>query len=274
MPSIPLGVDHLTALELRPADFLQAAAVAGFASASLRTIHLAGGEPAWADEPLDASALARRAADDGVRVHAIEAVAITERLAAGIDALRPLIEQGAELGAELLYSFVDDPDPLRCSDTFSLLAQTAEEFGVRALLEPMPYRAVTTLARASELVSRAGHDSGLIVDTLHASRGGTGPEELAKLPQRQLAVLQLCDAPSRAPRTPSPSGLHPLLHEARFDRLVPGTGELPLGGFATSMPRDAVVTVEAPSSSGAESSRHLADLLAAARGAIEGWEER
>lgn len=270
MPRRDIGIDHLTALDLRPADLVRAAAGAGFASASLRTIHIEGGEPAWAGEPLEATRLAREAADLGTRIHAIEAVAITPRLADRIDALRPSLQQGAELGAGLVYSFADDPDEARCADAFALLVGVAAEFGMRALLEPMPYRAVATLPRASEIVSRAGGAGGLIVDALHASRGGTGPRELARMPERQLAVLQLCDAPAQAPRSPSPSGLDPLLHEARFERLRPGEGGLPLAALAAVMPHGALITVEAPTASaGGDPRRRLADVLAAARGVLD-----
>lgn len=265
MPELLLGADHLTALELTPAAFTEAAAAAGFASVSLRTIHVVGGEPAWADEPVNTGAISRRAADGGVRVHAIEAVAITPQLASSMDALRGALEEGAELGAELLYSFADDTDPVRCAETFALLAETAHQFGLRTLLEPMPYRAVATLGQASGIVSGAGHDAGLIVDTLHASRGGTTAADLAAFPANQLAVLQLCDAPALAPSAPSPSGLHPLMHEARFNRLVPGAGELPLAAFAKAMPAGAIIAVEAPSSAGVEPSQHLASLHAAVR---------
>ncbi|WP_166869658.1 sugar phosphate isomerase/epimerase [Salinibacterium sp. ZJ70] len=263
-----LGIDHLTALSLEPGAFAHAAADAGFASVSVRTIHIVGGEPEWA-VPLDAT-LVNRVRDAGVAVHAIEAVAITEALALGMDHLRPVLEQGAELGAHLLYSFSDDTDAIRCADTLAALAALASEHGLRLVIEPMPYRAVATLPQAAGIIAeRAG--AGLIVDTLHASRGGTQPADLARLDPEMLAVIQLCDAPSEAPPSPSPSGLHPLLHEARFDRRLPGAGELPLADFVAEMPSGALVTVEAPISTASGDARTLiADVLRTTRAAL-GW---
>ncbi|WP_448811758.1 sugar phosphate isomerase/epimerase family protein [Agromyces bauzanensis] len=263
-----LGIDHLTALDLTPDEFVRAAGEAGFASVSLRTIHVVGGEPSWAGTPIDTASLGREIADAGMRVHAIEAVAITPDLGNEIDPLRPLLQQGAELGADLLYSFSDDPDAARCADTFARLAVVAAESGLRLVLEPMPYRSVATLAQAAGIVASAP-GAGLIVDTLHASRGGAAPADLAGLAPELLAVLQLCDAPAAPPTAPSPSGLHPLLHEARFDRRLPGAGALPLLDFAAAMPDGALVTVEAPAPTGdAAPARRLERVLSATLAAL------
>ncbi|WP_461638998.1 TIM barrel protein [Leucobacter sp. BZR 635] len=249
MESRPLGVDHLTALELSPVEFLRAAAAAEFASVSLRTIHIAGGVPAWAAEPADTAATAAAARALGIGVHAIEAVALTPELSGNTATLVPQLEQGAALGAELLYCFADDTDGARCAGTFAELAALAAVYGLRTLIEPMPYRAIATLSEASAIANMPASSlaAGLVVDTLHASRGGTHPADLTALPQGQLALLQLSDAPAAAPRGPAPSGLHPLMHEARFDRLDPGSGELPLAAYVAAMPASARITVEAPS---------------------------
>lgn len=242
-----LGIDHLTVLDLPPIEFIHAAGSAGFASVSLRSIHVAGGVPAWGESPLDTGAVRQALSDAAMRVHAVEAVAITAELDQQFDDLRPLLQQGAELGAGLVYSFADDSEPSRCADTFALLAEVTAEFGLRLVLEPMPYRSVATLTQAGDIVAGSA-GAGLIVDTLHASRGGTTPADLARMSPALLAVLQLCDAPAEPPTGPSPSGLHPLLHEARFERLVPGAGALPLADFVAAMPAGACVTVEAPAS--------------------------
>lgn len=269
MTPVPsLGIDHLTALDLTPDEFVRAAGEAGFASVSLRTIHVVGGEPSWAGAPIDTAALGRDIADVGMRVHAVEAVAITPTLGDEIDRLRPLLQQGAELGADLLYSFSDDPDAARCADTFARLAELAAEFGLRLVFEPMPYRSVATLAQAAGIVASAP-GAGLIVDTLHATRGGAAPADLADIAPELLAVLQLCDAPATPPEAPSPSGLHPLLHEARFDRRLPGAGALPLLDFVAAMPVGALVTVEAPApAGGVDPARRFDLVLRATRAAL------
>ncbi len=263
-----LGVDHLSELSLAPREFVLAAAEAGFQSTSLRTIHIAGGEPSWADAPIDAGAIREVCDANGVRVHAIEAVALTPNFGARIDRLRRDLELGARLGAELLYSFSDDPDRGRAADGFGMLAEAAAEFGLRLLIEAMPYRAVATLEDASRLATGVP-GAGIIVDTLHATRGGSAPDDLALLPAEQLAVLQLCDAPLH-PRRRSSSGLDPLLEEARFHRLQPGAGELALAGFAAQMPAAAIITVEAPSATGRAPHERLRALRIEAARVLEG----
>src|SRR5690606_9593040 len=114
----------------------------------------------------------------GMQMHAIEAVALTADLPGRIGQLRPLLEQGAELGARLVYSFADAPDPRRCADGFAVLADAAAEFDLRAVLEPMPYRSVATLPQALAIAAGV-EDAGIVVDTLHASRGGAVPADLA-----------------------------------------------------------------------------------------------
>lgn len=267
-----LGVDHLTALALAPCEFVAAAGTAGFSSVSLRTIHIVGGEPAWASETRDAARLAAAARRAGVRVHAIEAVALSaelaQELASDPAALRAELVLGEALGASLLYCFADDTDTDRAAETFAWVAALAADHGMIALIEPMPYRAVTSLPAASALLRRAG-GGGLIVDALHATRGGTAPADLAEFPAEQLAVLQLCDAPANAPVGPAPTGLHPLMHEARHARLAPGAGALPLAAFAAAMPAGAIITVEAPlvRAAGAHSAQ-LADLFTATTRAL------
>lgn len=240
-----LGIDHLTALDLTPEQFIRAAGAAGFASVSLRTIHIPGGVPSWGSGPVETAALAQALVDTGLRLHAVEAIAITPTLVDELEALRAPLQQASELGAEFVYGFSDDPDAERCAHTVAAVGALAAEFGLGFLLEPMPYRSVPTLDRAAAIVAETP-GAGVVVDTLHAHRGGTTPDMLAALPPRALAVLQLCDAPLSPPAEPSPSGLHPLLHEARLNRRVPGRGDLPLREYVAAMPASALITVEAP----------------------------
>lgn len=261
-----IGLDHLTALGLPPAALVSAAGAAGFASVSLRTVQIPGGEAPWAVDGVDTAEIRRVVDATDVRIHAIEAVAIDEDLPERLDAMRPTLAQGADLGADLLYAFGDDTELARLIDAFGQLSQVAAAFGLRTLLEPMPYRAVATVAQAAQ-IARAVPGTGVIVDTLHAARGAASPASLAAIEPDLLAVLQLCDGPSAAP-TSSPSGLHPLQHEARFDRREPGAGGLPLARYVAAMPADAVITVEAPAPSHADGA--LAGIRAAAADVLRG----
>lgn len=267
----PIGIDHLTALSLEPLTFLGAAGEAGFASVSLRTIHITGGVPLWHEARIDVRGIQRVTQEYGTAVHAIEAVAINASLSQNVRSLAAQLEQGAALGAALLYSFIDDEDLSRASDTLGELVLTAREFGLGTLIEPMPYRSVGTLAQATQIASNAGAD-GVVVDALHAMRGGTDAADISKLDAAQLRVLQLCDAPRLAPRATPSSGLHALMHEARYDRRLPGEGELPLTEFVAAMPADALFTIEAPIR-GIEDPRRFKAAFEAAESVVNGEEQ-
>lgn len=260
MSGTPLGVDHLTALDLDPAAFVRAAAAAGFVSVSLRTIHVAGGEPAWAAAPLDAAALGRLAADLGVAVHAIEAVAIGPGSPADPAGLDHALDDGAELGAAWCYAFVDDDDVPRRRDAIAAIAERCAARGMRLLVEAMPYRGVRTSLEAARDTADAPA-AGVLVDTLHASRTGETASTIATLADR-VPVLQLCDAPAAPPAASPDPALHPYQYEARHARRLPGDGGLPLADFVAALP-DALVTVEAPTAGGDHVARLRAARLAA-----------
>ena len=71
------------------------------------------------------------------------------------------------------------------------------------------------------------------------SRSGSTPSDLAAVVRRFIGYIQLCDIPLVAK-------YDDYSYEARFDRLAPGEGELPLFDFLAAAPRDVIVGLEAP----------------------------
>lgn len=238
MNSRTIGLAHLTFLQHTPAQLIELAAAAGFDAVSLRL------SPASEDDDAarrysapESVAEARRACDrTGVQVLDVEVFGFTADTEPS--ALVPGLDAAAALGARYLLVNCRDADMRRFAARLAQFAQLAAERGLRAMLEFIPYTAVRTLSQAAALVE--GTDAGLLIDALHLQRSGASPDDLTQVGGDRLSYLQLCDAP----RVPPPGGL---LAESRHDRLVPGTGELPLLDLLACFPATAPISVECPS---------------------------
>lgn len=236
-----VSLAHLGFLDVSPPDLVATAAEAGFDAVGLRI------SPAdRTDRPFplhgDAALLRRtrqRMEITGVSVLDVEVV----RLDGAIDAeaLDPVIDTAAELGASYLVVNSSDPEPTRLAEQFERLCVAAEAAGLLPALEFVPYSAVRTLADAVAIVhSGLG---GILVDALHLYRSGGSPGDLAGVTGVCLPYLQICDAPLSAPG----GGLPGLVHESRHRRLPPGEGELALPELLSVLPHGCPVSVEAPS---------------------------
>jgi sugar phosphate isomerase/epimerase len=249
------GLEHLTLLGLAPPEFVSVAAAAGFGAVGLRISPAAPGEEPWPmlpGSPMLAET-ARRCAQAGVEVLGVEAI----RLGPEPDGWEPVLESAAALGARYVNAVCEDADLERLSDHFAELVAAARPFGVRPVIEFMAYRSVRTLGDAVAIAAHSG-GGGILVDALHMRRCGVGLDELADLDAGLVGYLQLCDAPLTAPPDE--------VAEARTGRLLPGAGELPLGGLLTALPGIIPVTVEAPHPAGR---REPAAFAARARRALD-----
>lgn len=266
-----IGLEHLTMLDVAPPDFVSLAAAAGFGSVGLRVAPVTPAEEPWPmspGSPMLAQTVAR-CADTGVRVHAVEAIA----LGPGADATghEPVLETAAALGAGYVNVICEDPDTERFASLVAALAELGRPYGVRPVIECTAWRPLWRLADAVGICRRSGGQ--ILLDSLHVQRCGIPLAEIAALDPALLSYLQLCDAPLRPPRRsphepshesssrwPShepqdpetvPPGQRPVpdderLTEARAMRLLPGDGELPLAGLLGALPADLLVSVEAP----------------------------
>ena len=110
------------------------------------------------------------------------------------------------------------------AEAFARLCDRANEQGLVVHLEWLAWSKVADVGRAAEIVELADRSNGgLNVDVWHCARTGTTPEQLRLLPGRRVTAIQMSDGPAAA----EPDLLHATLH----DRLLPGHGELPLGGY-------------------------------------------
>lgn len=204
------------------------------------------GYPAWSLREDAALRRAMRAAlrERGVRIAVGEGFLIrpetdARQFATDLELMR-------ELGAANINVLSIESDVSRAFDQIAELAERAHDLGMQTLLEFGPLMAIPDLATALAAVRHVGQPYfRLLIDAMHWMRSGATAEDLAKLDPALVGHAQLCDAPL-ASRFPS------YAEEAKFERMVPGTGELPLNDFVAALPRDVVIGLEVPQRSLAE----------------------
>ena len=263
--SLPrLSLSHLSALDLRPAELLSAAAAAGFWAVGLRLNPAAPGAISY---PLRAgsaelSETRRRMNDTGVAIYDVEFVPLVPTV--DIGSHEGMLAAAAELGARRLNVSGDDPDRARLVAHFARMCELAGRFGLGVDLEFMRWRHVASLADAVEVVTSAGAaNGGILLDALHLFRSGGSVAEVRALKPGLITSAQLCDAPLRAP---PPEGI---IEEARNRRLIPGRGELPLRELIESLAPGVAFAVEVPLPAGAAPAAHVAELRGAAHALLQ-----
>jgi len=250
----PVGIGHLTMLDVAPPDWVSLAQEAGFDGVGIRAAAVGPTEESWpmaVGSPMLAETL-RRMNDTGVQVVDVELIRLTPQTVAADYQL--LFEIGAQLGARFVNVMVDDPDPERARDNFAALAELARPYGLRPAAEAIPYMNLKSLRDATALIDQSG--GGILLDPLHLQRAGGTPDDVRRLDPALIAYYQLCDAPlappsnlprpEQLPRGQSVGDITDLALESRAARLLPGDGELPLAEFIAAMPAGLPVNVEAP----------------------------
>lgn len=118
-------------------------------------------------------------------------------------------------------------DPVEIARHFGTLCDRAADFDLRVAIEFVPTGAVANLAKALEVVERAGRSNGgIMLDSWHFFRSGSSLEQLARTPGECLFSVQLSDALA----TPEAD-----LNAGMVNRLVPGEGELDFAGFMQAL---------------------------------------
>lgn len=236
-----LSLAHLTAIDLPPPDLIHAAADAGFDAVGLRLIRVTDsslGYPLMHD-PAMMRATKTALTDTGLRVNDIEFVKIEPDT--DIPALDAFLDAGAELGASEVITAPYDPDLTRLADRLGILSEHAAQRGLGVSLEFFPWTVVPDLISAQTVVSQAGPDVGILVDSLHFDRSGSTIDQLKALSPNRLRLFHLCDAPV-APAYSTEE----LLHTAREARLPPGRGQIDLQSLIEALPPDVSIGLEVP----------------------------
>jgi hypothetical protein len=249
----PVGIAHLTLLELRPPDLVATAAAAGFEFVGVRVKAVTAGEheyPISPGSPMSKETL-QRLDDTGLFVLDVEFLSLGPQT--GPDDWLPALEAGAALDARTISVVSVDEDRSRFTDTLSRLSADATPFGILPTLEPISYNAVSRVDDAAALAIATG--AAVLLDALHIQRGGSSLDDVRALDPALVPVLQLCDGPLVLPDSldvPAelPLGMTTdgsvLKTEARALRQVPGEGEFPLVGLLAAVAPGTPLSVEVP----------------------------
>ena len=233
-----LGLAHLTALELTPAQLIRTAAAAGYDGVGLRLVPVVG--QAFPHAPLDLLAIEQAVEETGLRIYDIEVFRLEAQTK--VAEFEPMLEISRRLGATELLVHGADPDVSRLTNTFGTLCDLAARYQLFANLEPMPWVDVSNMAKALRVIDGAGRPNGaLLVDAIHFFRGGDRPAALAGVPRARLRYMQLTDA-----RAEVPTDMQEMIRQARGDRLFPGEGGLDLRGLLKALPADLPISLEIP----------------------------
>jgi sugar phosphate isomerase/epimerase len=266
-----IGIDFITALAMPPVEFVHLAADLGCPAISLALEPITPNPhdyPSWSlreDKALrrqTAAALKERNVSLALGEGFMARPGWDMRESAGD------LEIMCELGAERVNAISIDPDLARNFDQFAILVEMADRAGVETTLEFGPIFGVPGLAAARDTLAYVGRPSfRLLIDMMHFARGGNTAAELAALPPDSIGYVQLCDIPA----TPD---MEAYVHQARCERMVPGTGELPLVELVAALPADVDVGLEIPMVSAAEAGEgpreRIGRCLTAARAMLAG----
>jgi sugar phosphate isomerase/epimerase len=240
-----ISLSPLSLLPCSPLEFLDAAADAGYRTVGMRLQPAMDSDVDVLSDPGLMRAIEGRIAETGLNVLDIEVVRVEP--ATDVHALLPLLEFGGMLHASRL-AVTSMPAAVWRAEEEALVTRKLEElatlaapFGIKPMIEFMVFRGIARLEDAVRITSAIGHDAvGICVDALHLSRSGGTPDDVARIDPRLIACVQLCDAPAKMPS----SEQAPL--EARYDRLIPGQGGLPLHDLMAAVPLDVPVSIEVP----------------------------
>ncbi len=239
----------LTVLPCSPLDQIEFAARAGFDAVGIRLVPVLPTDVDVMSDKALRIALAKRLADLAIGVLDIELVRIGPDT--DVRALEPMLQFAGELGARSITVTGQAPREIGPSEEAMIVArlvdlcELAQRYDVKPGLEFMPFRDINNLNSALRYLELCNHPNlGVVLDLLHFCRCGGTPSDLVKLPPENVTSIQLCDAPADAPPD--------LAKEARYHRLLPGAGELPLRDILKALSPRIPLSVEVPNAAPAD----------------------
>lgn len=252
-----LALDHITTVDCTPSQLVETASAAGCRAvcAFLTPMSVLPDMPPFELHPGSDELRATKARMEDLSIGLDIAYPFTLASRTEIESLRPLLECAAGLNAWSVNVLNYDRDPARRLDQFSRFCELAAgEYGLNVVLEFFPASQVKTLAQALELVTQVGRPGqvGVNVDLLHLVRSGGSIADLRAAPPEYILYGQFCDAPAACADERRD-------FEASSQRMLAGSGELDVAGFASALPECCRASVEIP--------RH--DALAAGVSAVE-----
>ena len=249
----PLSLAHVSLLHLSPPELVRIAAESDFEHVGLRLL------PARPEETKLPIAVGSDLYRDTRRALSEHGVSLLDFeliwLHAGSQATDHLdtLEAAASLGAKHLLVTSREAPSAYLTEAFVHLCEQAARFSLSVNLEFLPWTAMNTLDSALQTVTEADCSNGkVMLDSLHLYRSRSSFDAMRQVPRERLAYAQICDAPRVRP--PSAQAL---AEEAKFRRLLPGEGELPLDEFIGCLPTGMALSVEVPHTAALQSSSAL-----------------
>ena len=237
-----IGIERLCVFGLPPVQFVDLAADLGcpYISTALAPMQYnPHGYPRWSLR--DDAALRREMVaamrNRGVSISLCEGFGVrpgsdVSEYAADLDILCEL-----EVGRINVAS--SERDASRTFDQFAKIAGMADALGIETTIEIGP-GPVPNLRSALAAVRHVGNANfRLLIDTMHFVRSGSGAGDIAALDPNLIGYVQLCDVPLVSKHAK-------YMEEALYERMVPGTGELPLLDILAALPPQLVLGIEVP----------------------------
>jgi sugar phosphate isomerase/epimerase len=179
----------------------------------------------------------------GVSISLLEGFAV--RPDRDVSELAADLALAAEIGAERVNIVSADRDPQRTFDQLARFTEMNDAFGIQTVTEIGP-GPIPNLRAALEAVRHVARPSfRLLIDTMHFVRFGSSVADLASVDPNIIGYVQLCDAPLVSTHAS-------YLDEALHERMLPGTGELPLVDILAAIPPHVILGLEVPQRSLAE----------------------
>jgi sugar phosphate isomerase/epimerase len=243
-----LSIEPLSVMGCPPLEWVNLAADLGLGYATIVMQGMGGpdGFPAWSlRDDADLRHQTRELMQArGVQVSLIDGFVIWD--GTDVRSFANDMAVASELGAPRVntVSFVDDP--AGNTDRFRIVADMAAEHGMMTTLEFAPTLAVRNLHEAVDMIQRVDRPNfRLLLDTMHLFRSGGSVADVAHLEPGTIQYTQLSDVPLVPTNTD-------YMDESCFERMIPGTGELPLGQLLPLLPPDVIIGLEVPLRSLAE----------------------
>jgi sugar phosphate isomerase/epimerase len=242
-----IALAPLTLHRPQPLDVIAAAGAVGFDLTGIQ-FRVFGQPPSPLLGDPDFAAAAKHAlALSGASVLEVSNVVLDESFQ--IEEARAFATFARAVGARVLQVVGWDDVVDRAVENLATVADLAADAGVEVVVEFMPYSHTKTLGDALQLVIKTGKPNvKLLLDSLHLFRSGGTVAEVAEVDPGYFGVIQLSDAPALAP------AFEDLRPESIGNRLVPGTGDLPLRELLAVLPNDLPVSLEVPCAAVAERS--------------------
>jgi sugar phosphate isomerase/epimerase len=243
-----VAIEFISVLGLPPVEFIRLAAELGCPRIGMAPEPIARSAmyPTWSlrNDPLLRREVIAALRDHGVSISLGEGFLLFP--GRDIRDTSPDVDLMRELGARQVNLVALDSDLPRAFDQCAVFAELAAARGLGATLEFMPGLPIGDLERGLAAVRHVGRpDFRLLIDAMHFFRSNSSVAALAALGSDVIGYAQLCDVP-RIPGDVS------YADEARFARLPPGEGDLPLLDFVSALPADVPVGIEIPMRARAE----------------------